>query len=127
MPQSTNAFQRIVTLVNACLAGRAKAVESAMVQDKVTQELREVDVLITTQAANYTVNIALEVVARSRPSGTPWIESMRAKHANLATDKLILVSAPDLPNPHLKKLSSMESKHLQSSKHAQLIGTSLQR
>lgn len=103
MPQRTNAFQRIVTLLHASLAGKATVVESEMLTDKVTKEKREVDVLITTNAANYKVVIGIEVVSWGRPAGTPWVEKMRAKHDNLETDKLILVSESGFTKPALDK------------------------
>ena len=103
MPQRTNAFQRIVTLLNATLGGQASVVESAMLRDKVTQEDREVDVLITICAANYSVAIGVEVVSWSRPAGTPWVERMRAKHDNLQIDKLILVSQSGFTRPAIEK------------------------
>ncbi|MEE4249970.1 MAG: hypothetical protein V2I38_05230 [Alcanivoracaceae bacterium] len=105
MPQRTNAFQRIVTLLTATLAGQSTVEESALVQDKVTHELREVDILISTQAANYSMTIGIEVVAWSRRAGTPWVEKMRAKHANLEIDKLVLVSQSGFSKPALKKAS----------------------
>jgi hypothetical protein len=103
MPPRTNAFQRIVTLLHATLAGQASVVESAMLTDKVTGEQREVDVLITASAANYTVALGVEAVDWSRPAGTPWIEKMRAKHENLSVDKLILVSRRGFTKPALAK------------------------
>ena len=103
MPQRTNAFQRIVTLIHGTLAGQAKVVESAMLRDKVTTEEREVDILITTQAANYNVVIGIEVVSWSRPAGTPWVEKMLAKHNNLEVNKLILISESGFTRPAIKK------------------------
>lgn len=63
-----------------------------MVADKTTGKLREIDVLISTKASGYEVNIAIEAVARGRKADTPWVESMHSKHSSLLTDKLILVS-----------------------------------
>lgn len=92
MPRRTNAFQRLILLINASLADGAMVEESALVPDSVTRELREVDILISANVSGYTVKVAIEVIGRSRKADTPWIESMRAKHENLPTDKLILVS-----------------------------------
>lgn len=103
MPPRTNAFQRLITMINATLAGDARIVESAMLADKVTAQPREVDILITASAAGYSVNIAIEVVGRSRKADAPWVEGMRAKHANLPTDKLILVSEQGFSRPAIAK------------------------
>ena len=92
MPRRSNSFQRLVALINTSLAGVTKVEESAMLPDSVTGGQREVDVLITSQVAGYIVRIAIEVIATNRKADSPWIEKMRAKHDNLPTDKLILVS-----------------------------------
>jgi hypothetical protein len=92
MPPRTNAFQRLVTLLSAALAGHARVTESAMLADRVTGESREVDVLLVSTTATYQVNLGIEVISWARPANTPWVEKMRAKHDNLPTDKLILVS-----------------------------------
>lgn len=103
MPRRTNQFQRLIALLNATLAGQSKVTESAMLRDKVTGEEREVDILIQSKAANYEVSIGIEVVAHSRPAGTPWVEKMRGKHENLPIDKLILVSESGFAGPAIKK------------------------
>jgi hypothetical protein len=103
MPQRTNQFQRLVALLNTTLAGQARVIESAMLKDKVTGEDREVDVLLSARAATYDVSIGIEVVSWSRPADTPWIEKMRAKHANLDIDRTILVSERGFTGPAVKK------------------------
>ena len=103
MPRRSNQFQRLVLLINGCLAGNTRVTESAMVPDKITGELREVDVLITANASSYEVQIAIEVVARGRKADTPWVESMQSKHATLPTDKLILVAESGFTAPALRK------------------------
>ena len=103
MPPRTNAFQRLVTLLTATLAGQARVTESAMLQDRVTGERREVDVLVVTTSASYEVRLGIEVIAWRRPADTPWVEKMRAKHENLPTDKLILVSQNGFSEPAKRK------------------------
>lgn len=99
MPPRTNAFQRLVTLLTATLAGHARVTESAMLLDRVTGEQREVDVLVASTTATFNVNLGIEVVAWGRRADTPWVEKMRAKHDNLPTDKLILVSESGFSGP----------------------------
>lgn len=103
MPRRTNKFQRLVTLINRCLAEKARVTESKLLHDKVTGEPREVDVYIESPAAGYEVTISIEVVARGRRADTPWIESMHAKHSTLPTDKLILVAESGFTKPALDK------------------------
>jgi hypothetical protein len=74
-----------------------------MVADKITEEPREIDVLISTNASGYEVNIAIEVYAHKRKADTPWVESMHSKHSSLPTDKLILVSESGFTSPAQRK------------------------
>lgn len=74
-----------------------------MLTDKITGEEREVDVLISSNASGYEINIAIEVIARQRRAGTPWVEAMHSKHSSLPTDKLILVSESGFTLPALQK------------------------
>lgn len=103
MPRRTNAFQRLVTLLTATLAGKAQVTESAMLTDRVNEEQREVDILVVAEAGGYTVQIGIEAISWARPADTPWIEKMRAKHENLTTDKLILVSESGFYEPARRK------------------------
>ncbi|QDU59037.1 hypothetical protein [Aeoliella mucimassa] len=74
-----------------------------MLTDRVSDEEREVDILVVAEAGGYTVRIGIEVISWARPADTPWIEKMRAKHENLATDKLILVSESGFYKPARRK------------------------
>lgn len=74
-----------------------------MLADRVTGESREVDVLLVATTATYEVNLGIEVVSWARPADTPWVEKMRAKHDNLPTDKLILVSERGFSGPAKRK------------------------
>ena len=103
MPRRTNSFQRLVALLTATLAGRAEVAESAMLIDRVNGEHREVDILVKAEAGGYTVQLGIEVISWARPADTPWIEKMRAKHENLPTDKLVLVSENGFYEPARRK------------------------
>lgn len=70
-----------------------------MVRDKVTDDEREVDVLLAGSAGAYQFTIGIEVVSWGRPAGTPWVEQMRTKHENLPIDKLVLVSESGFTKP----------------------------
>jgi len=61
----------LVVLINGCLEKGAKVSESALLQDKITDEPREVDILIETHTPGYPVTIAIEVIDRNRRAGTP--------------------------------------------------------
>lgn len=74
-----------------------------MLTDRVNGEQREVDILVSAVAGGYTVQLGIEVIAWTRPADTPWVEKMRAKHDNLPTDKLILVSESGFYEPARRK------------------------
>lgn len=103
MPKRSNQFQSLILLINNCIAGNSHVEESAMVPDKITGVLREIDILISTELSGYKVLIAIEVVGRGRKADTTWIESMYSKHNSLPTDKLILVSEKGFSIPALLK------------------------
>ena len=77
MPPRTNAFQRLITLLSATLAGNTRVIESAMLADRITGEPREVDILLVATTATYQVNLGVEVISWARPADTPWVERMR--------------------------------------------------
>lgn len=103
MPKRSNAFQKLIFLVNQQLAKHGHVVESPLLTDTVTGELREVDVLIETSIAGYEIKLAIECIDRKRKADTPWIEGILQKHKNLPTDKLILVSRSGFSVAALKK------------------------
>ena len=74
-----------------------------MLTDKITGEHREVDVLISTAASGYELNIAIEVMARARRADVPWVEYMYSKCSSLPIHKLVLVSQNGFTAPALRK------------------------
>jgi len=103
MPQRSNAFQKLVFLINGSLQESGEVVESALLTDKVTGEKREVDILLSSSVATYPIFIGLEVIDRNRKAGVQWVEQMHSKHLTLPTDKLILVSRSGFYEPALTK------------------------
>jgi hypothetical protein len=66
---------------------------SAMLTDKATGALREVDIAVKTQAAGHKVLVGIECRAWARSQTVEWVEAMYGKHAHLETDALVLVSS----------------------------------
>ncbi|GLX92935.1 hypothetical protein [Herbidospora sp. NBRC 101105] len=93
MPARSNDFQAVVYFVERHLATNATVEESASVMDRVTGKSREVDILITAQVAGRPVRIGVEVRDHGRANDVGFVEEMRAKHDDLPTDQLVLVSA----------------------------------
>jgi hypothetical protein len=92
VPKRTNTFQEVVSIIHGDLAGEATREDSAMLTNRLTGEQREVDVVLRATVAGHETVIAVEATSRRSPVTAPWVESMVGKHANLPTDKLVLVS-----------------------------------
>jgi hypothetical protein len=92
VPKRSNLFQDVVAIVHTHMAEGATVEESAMLTNRVTGDQREVDVVIRSEAAGHEVIVSVEASARSRRATVEWVEQMIAKHANLPTDKLVLVA-----------------------------------
>ena len=93
MPKRSNQFQRLIVSIHHALAEeRAVVEESRELLDRVTGTLREVDIVIESAVGDYPVFISVECCDRSRPATVEWVEQQHGKHANLPTNKLILVS-----------------------------------
>lgn len=92
MPKRSNDFQKLVALINGCLHDSRKVEESALLRDKTSGAEREVDILVSSEIADVSVNMSIEVRDRARKADVIWVEQMYAKHSHLSTDKLVLVS-----------------------------------
>ena len=67
----------IATVVSAALSpGGASKDESAMLPNRLTGELREVDVILRLDDSGHQTVIAIEAAARSRRASVDWVEQM---------------------------------------------------
>ena len=92
MPKRSNAFQKLVLLINNCIFNYRKVHESVLLIDKAINQEREVDIFISDLHGKAPINISIEVVDKTRKADIGWVEQMYAKHLYLPTDQLILVS-----------------------------------
>ena len=99
MPKRTNTFQEVVSIIHTHLAGDATVEESAMLENRLTGELREVDTVIRTKVAGVKTTIGIESISWKRRADGPWVEKMHGKHVNLPTDKVVLVSESGFTKP----------------------------
>ena len=98
MPRRTNTFQKLIHLIPKQLTN-CEVVESALLLDRRSGEMREVDIAIRTEVAGYPVLVGIECRDHRRPQSSGWIEEMWAKHQALPTSSLILVSASGFYKP----------------------------
>jgi hypothetical protein len=104
MPQRTNTFQQILTLVYWLMAeGEVTVEESAMLPDKDTGKLREVDVLVTGAVADLPMRVQIEATTQAGPVDVKWVEMELGLHRSVQTDRLILVSDSGFSGPARKK------------------------
>jgi hypothetical protein len=94
MPKRTNPFQQLVHLIEGQLVSHeATVTESREFTDQVTEQPREVDIVIETKVGTHPFVIGIECVDRNRPMDAPWIEQIHNKHQDLGDiDKTIVVS-----------------------------------
>lgn len=94
MPARTNQFQRLVYEIERQLAPLGATVEeSAMLPERVSGELREVDVLVSLDEGHHRVRIGIECQDRARPATKQWVEATAKKHEELGINKTVLVSS----------------------------------
>jgi|SRR6185503_18176400 len=94
MPARSNHFQKLVYEVERQLAPLGAVVEeSAMLPERLSGELREVDILISLDEGPHQVQIGIECQDRSRPATKQWVESIAKKHEELGINKTVLVSS----------------------------------
>lgn len=107
MPQRTNDFQEIVSLIHRALAPRgAKIVESAMVEVAGLTTLREVDVLIESEFAPYKIKIAIEAKDESRKLSLQAFDSLVAKYrgeCRVLVDRFVIVTTAGFSKGVLEK------------------------
>jgi len=69
----------------------------------VTQQLREVDILIESRVGTSNISIILECRDRKSKQDTTWIEQLNSKLKDLKADKIIAVSSSGFSKPALEK------------------------
>jgi hypothetical protein len=80
MPQRSNEFQRLVSLLEQQLAPAGATVEeSALLVDAHNGTEREVDVLITLPVPPRVPRIGIECRDHRRRADLPWIEQLKSK------------------------------------------------
>ena len=99
MPQRTNHFQRLVTLVHEHLSKDWVVTESEFLTHRLSGEEREVDIVLKNSVGIHDLIISIECTDRKRKAGSEWIEAMFCKHQFLETSKLILWSASAFYKP----------------------------
>jgi hypothetical protein len=105
MPRRSTLIQRVVFQLQRQIFNAGAVEESAMLEDSLTETVREVDIVIRTKVAKLPLTIAIECTEGKRLATVEWVEQMHAKHLSLPTDKLVLVSASGFSKAAQQKAS----------------------
>jgi hypothetical protein len=93
MPKRSTPFQAIVHLVRRDVAQPGVTVtESKFLRDAVLGIEREVDIVIEGEFDGEPVTLSIEVIEHKRRASLTWVEQIIAKHRNLPTNRLLLIS-----------------------------------
>jgi hypothetical protein len=97
MPARTNQFQGLVYEIERQLAPLGAVVtESAMLPERLSGELREVDILVSLDEGPHRLQIGIECQDKARPATKQWVEAIAKKHEELGINKSVLVSSSGL-------------------------------
>ena len=105
MPRRTNAFQRLVALIEDQLQPLGVEVtESKEFRDSITGDVREVDIAIETKVGVHSFAIGIECIDRKRPAPVTWIEQIHGRSQTLeGLHKTVAVSRSGFTKPALVK------------------------
>lgn len=96
MPQRTNDFQKIVTLIQEALVPTgAKVIASHMVPGLTPGRFREIDVFIETSIGPYSMKIAVEAKDESRRFDVTGMEEIVGKYKgrnNIVVDRIVVIT-----------------------------------
>lgn len=102
MPKRSNIFQRLVKLLHERLDSNWVVMESEMLVHRLTNEEREVDIVLRYNLGSHSLLFSVECTDTKRPASSTWVEAMAKKHEFLATSKLVLWSASGFYKPAMK-------------------------
>lgn len=108
MPKRTNAFQELVAVIHSNLGNGWIVTESMFLQDEITGEKREVDVVAKATVANYDLFISIECRDHQRRADVTWVEGMAKKHESLPTSKLALWSKSGFTKAAMVKAAALK-------------------
>jgi len=124
MPKRTNDFQTLIKFIyDRITPADGTVTESAMIYDKDSNTLREVDILIEHKISGHTIKIAVECRDRSRKDTIEWIDGLVGKTSSLNVDKVVAVSKKGFLRLQLIRLNLMVSILSQLKRQQKKIGS----
>jgi hypothetical protein len=107
MPARSTLRQRVVFHVQRLLTPAGTVQESALLKDRISGALREVDIVIAARVGEHDVLVCIECIDRNRKATVEWVEQMAMKHQSLPTSKLVLVSTKGFTSSAALKATSL--------------------
>lgn len=106
MPRVGRAFENIVHTLEKVLSDSKVSIESpGFLVDRVTNQKREIDVLIRFSQSHHKQLIAIECKDRKIPVGVPDVEAFNTKTRDLKITKAVLVSSSGFRKSAIEKAS----------------------
>lgn len=91
MPKRTNEFQKLILAINNHITSKsAKVTESAMLFDPITEQDREIDILIEDEIGGYKLRIGVECTTVKRLLTVGQLDGILAKHKDNCVNKRAL-------------------------------------
>lgn len=104
IPKTWRLFEQLVAQIEAVLCPKGAIVNSPdKIPDKITGELREVDVSIRFKVGSADILIIIECRERSKKQDILWIEQLATKQRNVGASKAIAVTSKGISETALKK------------------------
>jgi hypothetical protein len=100
MPQRTNDFQTLISVITRqLLPTNAKVRSSVLLKEAIIETEREIDVLVEYSAGPHPFVIGIECRDEARRSDVNWIEQIHGKHPRLGINKSVAVSKRGFSRP----------------------------
>lgn len=104
MPRAGRKFEQLAQALEKYLANDGVTVESpGFLEDRITGQLREIDVLISRGIGHHKHLIAIECRDRSTPIGVPDVEAFHTKTKDLQINKAVFISSSGFRKTAIEK------------------------
>lgn len=104
MPRKGRELELLIKRLEKGLLPEGAIVKSPhYLEDKITGQKREVDATVSYKLGTKPILIAFECRDRNDTEDATWIEQMKCKHDDLATDTIVAVSSEGFTAPAIKK------------------------
>jgi hypothetical protein len=109
MPRQGREFELLIERIEKmALSSDAKILSPGYLEDKITGESREIDILIEDKVGTSPIRIIIECRDRNSVEDVIWVEQVHAKLKDVQANKAILVSSNKFTEPAIRKATFYE-------------------